>query len=131
MFDTDFFCSILSSPKHTCDTFLFQIRLEGSEWSFPFPMDKEKLTNITVRHTDGRRQSVRLDVRGYENGSRFIATFQLGSSRGPYRYMEILLPKPCTFLFRSYVNTVLDHVRCLRMPDVCKLTLYYTMNRSN
>ena len=64
-----------------------QIRLEGSEWSFPFSIDSEEILDITVRHTDGRRQSVRLDVNGSDNGSRFLATFQLGSSRGPYRYV--------------------------------------------
>ncbi|KAG0557949.1 hypothetical protein KC19_11G167800 [Ceratodon purpureus] len=67
------------------DPLQLQIRLDGSEWSFPFAIDREETLDMTVRHFDGRRQSVRLDVHGYDNGSRYMAIFQLGSSRGPYR----------------------------------------------
>ncbi|KAG0604101.1 hypothetical protein M758_10G145000 [Ceratodon purpureus] len=62
-----------------------QIRLEGSEWSLPFAIKKEGVMDIVVRHASGHRQYVRLDVRGYDDGSRFVAIFQLGSGRGPYR----------------------------------------------
>jgi len=87
------------TPIHISVFCHLQIRLDGSEWSFPFPIDKEEIMDITVRHADGRRQSIRLDVRGYEDGSRFIAIFQLGSCRGPYRYLEIQLLKPCTSFY--------------------------------
>lgn len=110
-FDTDY-CSIFSSPKqNSVILFHLQIRLEESEWSFPFPLEKEGIMDIIVRHGDGRRQSVRLDVRGYDDGSRFVAIFQLGSSRGPYRYVEIQLLKPYRFSFRSYMNLILEYVR--------------------
>ncbi|KAG0571187.1 hypothetical protein KC19_6G218100 [Ceratodon purpureus] len=62
-----------------------QIRLEGSEWSLLFAIKKEGVMDIVVRHASGHRQYVRLDVRGYDDGSRFVAIFQLGSGRGPYR----------------------------------------------
>lgn len=70
-----------------CDCFHPQIRLEGSEWSLPFAIEKEGVMDIVVRHASGHRQSVRLDVRGYGDGSRFVVVFQLGSGRGPYRYV--------------------------------------------
>lgn len=80
------YSSILNSLKQLfVIVFHLQIRLEGSEWSFPFSIDEEEIMNITVRHSDGQRHSVRLDVRGYDSGSRFVAIFQLGSGRGPYR----------------------------------------------
>lgn len=67
------------------DSLQLQIRLEGSEWSFPFSVDDEEIIDVIVCHIDGRRQSVRLDVHGHVDGSRFHGIFQLGSSRGPYR----------------------------------------------
>lgn len=68
--------------------FRLQIRLEGSEWSLLFAIKKEGVMDIVVRHASGHRQYVRLDVRGYDDGSRFVAIFQLGSGRGPYRCVD-------------------------------------------
>lgn len=81
-----------------------QIRLTGSEWSFPFFIDEEEIMNIIVRHNDGQRQSIRLDVHGHEGGSRFLAIFQLGSSRGPYRYVQTQLLKTCTSLVQFSIH---------------------------
>ncbi|XP_024403056.1 uncharacterized protein [Physcomitrium patens] len=67
------------------DPLQLQIRLKGSDWSFPFAIDDKEIMDISVRHGNGGRQSVRLDVRGHDAGSQFLAVFQLGSSRGPYR----------------------------------------------
>lgn len=62
-----------------------QIQLEGSQWSHPFAIQKEESLHLMIRHDNGLRQSVQVDVRGYEDGSRFLVFFRLGSSRGPYR----------------------------------------------
>ncbi len=62
-----------------------QIQLAGSQWSHPFAIQKEESLHLMIRHDNGLRQSVQVDVRGYEDGSRFLVFFRLGSSRGPYR----------------------------------------------
>lgn len=68
-----------------------QIQLDGSNWSFPFTIENEETMHIIVRHKNGARQAVRVNVRGHEDGSRYLAIFQLGSSRGPYRYIYIYI----------------------------------------
>lgn len=77
--------------------------MKGSEWSFPFFIDEEEIMNIVVRQSDGIRQSIRLDVHGHEAGSRFLAIFQLGSCRGPYRYVQIQLLKTCISVLQSSI----------------------------
>lgn len=62
-----------------------QIQLAGSQWSHPFAIQKEESLHLMIRHDNGLRQSVQVDIRGYEDGSRFLVFFRLGSSRGPYR----------------------------------------------
>lgn len=84
-----FYLTSRSQKLTRLSPFYLQIRLEGSEWSFPFSVDDEEIIDVIVCHIDGRRQSVRLDVHGHVDGSRFHGIFQLGSSRGPYRYVLI------------------------------------------
>ncbi|BBN04917.1 vacuolar protein sorting-associated protein 13A/C [Marchantia polymorpha subsp. ruderalis] len=64
---------------------LLQIKLDGCQWSLPFSVDKETTMHIALRKEDGGRRSVRIEIRGYEEGSRFLVMFRLGSARGPYR----------------------------------------------
>jgi vacuolar protein sorting-associated protein 13A/C len=65
-----------------------QVQLEGSLWSHPFAIQKEEKMYLAIHPRNGRssrRKSIRVDVRGYEDGSRFCVLLQCGSSRGPYR----------------------------------------------
>jgi vacuolar protein sorting-associated protein 13A/C len=71
--------------QETENAIMLQIQLAGSQWSHPFAIQKEESLHLMIRHDNGLRQSVQVDVRGYEDGSRFLVFFRLGSSRGPYR----------------------------------------------
>lgn len=61
-----------------------QVRLENTKWSYAFAI-KEDTISVVVRKEDGTRQNVRAEIRGYEEGSRFLTVFRLGSSNGPFR----------------------------------------------
>ncbi|XP_057487524.1 uncharacterized protein LOC130773593 isoform X2 [Actinidia eriantha] len=62
-----------------------QVRLENTEWSFPFQIMKEDTIYLVLRKHDGACRILRTEIRGYEEGSRFIAVFRLGSASGPIR----------------------------------------------
>ena len=47
---------------------------------------KEDTIYLVLRKHDGARRILRTEIRGYEEGSRFIAVFRLGSASGPIRY---------------------------------------------
>ncbi|XP_077244890.1 pleckstrin homology (PH) domain-containing protein [Tasmannia lanceolata] len=62
-----------------------QVRLEDTEWCFPVEILKEDtITTVLRKHTGGRR-FLRTEIRGYEEGSRFLIIFRLGSANGPLR----------------------------------------------
>ncbi|CAM6084054.1 unnamed protein product [Calypogeia fissa] len=65
---------------------ILQIKLEGYEWSYPFAVEKETRIVIPLRQNSGERRFIKVDIRGYEEGSRFSIMFRLGSTRGPYRF---------------------------------------------
>lgn len=62
-----------------------QVRLEGTNWSFPVQIVKEDTIFLVLRRHDGSRIFLRTEIRGYEEGSRFIIVFRLGSTTGPIR----------------------------------------------
>ncbi|KAL6175919.1 hypothetical protein ACLB2K_052557 [Fragaria x ananassa] len=62
-----------------------QVRLEDTNWSFPVQIVKEDTISLVLRKHDGTRTFLRTEIRGYEEGSRFIVVFRLGSSNGPIR----------------------------------------------
>lgn len=62
-----------------------QIRLEDTEWSFPVQIVKEDSISLVLRRRDGTRRFLKTEIRGYEEGSRFIVVFRLGSINGPVR----------------------------------------------
>ncbi|XP_052211647.1 uncharacterized protein LOC127814276 isoform X2 [Diospyros lotus] len=62
-----------------------QVRLENSEWSFPVKITKEDTIPLALRKRDGACSILRMEIRGYEEGSRFIVIFRLGSTNGPIR----------------------------------------------
>ncbi|KAF8380627.1 hypothetical protein HHK36_028116 [Tetracentron sinense] len=62
-----------------------QVRLEDTEWCFPFEIIKEDTISLVLRKQNGARRFLRTEIRGYEEGSRFIVVFRLGSINGPIR----------------------------------------------
>ncbi|XP_031385571.1 uncharacterized protein LOC116199374 isoform X2 [Punica granatum] len=62
-----------------------QVQLEDTDWSFPIEITKEDTISLVLRRQDGTRKFIRTEIRGYEEGSRFIVVFRLGSMFGPIR----------------------------------------------
>nr|XP_043638921.1 uncharacterized protein LOC122610015 [Erigeron canadensis] len=62
-----------------------QIRVEGTEWSFPVQIEKEDTIFLILKKEDGTREILRIEIRGYEEGSRFIVVFRRGPKDGPIR----------------------------------------------
>lgn len=61
------------------------MRLEDTNWSFPVQITREDTISIVLRRHDGTPKFLRTEIRGYEEGSRFIVVFRLGSTEGPIR----------------------------------------------
>ncbi|KAI3453469.1 hypothetical protein Pfo_010132 [Paulownia fortunei] len=62
-----------------------QVRVHDTDWSFPIQIVKEDTVSLALKKQDGTRRFLRTEIRGYEEGSRFIVVFRLGSSNGPIR----------------------------------------------
>nr|XP_016473057.1 PREDICTED: uncharacterized protein LOC107795012 [Nicotiana tabacum] len=62
-----------------------QVRLDDTNWSFPIQIVKEDTVPLVLRRNDGTRRFLKMEIRGFEEGSRFIVVFRLGSTRGPIR----------------------------------------------
>ncbi|KAK2999891.1 hypothetical protein RJ639_022624 [Escallonia herrerae] len=62
-----------------------RVRLQDTEWSFPVQIVKEDTISLVVRRHDTTRNVLRIEVRGYEEGSRFVVVFRIGSRNGPVR----------------------------------------------
>ncbi|XP_058084436.1 uncharacterized protein LOC131232245 isoform X2 [Magnolia sinica] len=62
-----------------------QVRLEDTEWCFPVEIVKEDTITVVLRKHNGGRRFLRTEIRGYEEGSRFLIVFRLGSANGPIR----------------------------------------------
>ncbi|KAF6135497.1 hypothetical protein GIB67_015350 [Kingdonia uniflora] len=62
-----------------------QVRLEDTEWCIPIEIIKEDTIYMVLRKKNGVRKFLRTEIRGYEEGSRFIVVFRLGSANGPIR----------------------------------------------
>lgn len=52
---------------------------------------KEDSISLVLRRRDGTRRFLKTEIRGYEEGSRFIVVFRLGSMNGPIRYLAKLI----------------------------------------
>ncbi|XP_075505709.1 uncharacterized protein LOC142542773 isoform X1 [Primulina tabacum] len=76
-----------------------QVRLDDTEWSFPLQIVKEDTVTLALKKHDGIRSFLRTEIRGYEEGSRFIVVFRLGSSKGPIRIEN--RTTNCTISFRQ------------------------------
>ncbi|XP_068635813.1 uncharacterized protein [Aristolochia californica] len=62
-----------------------QVKLQDTEWCHPFQIEREDTLTIMLRKPDGSRKFLRTEIRGYEEGSRFLIVFRLGSVDGPIR----------------------------------------------
>ncbi|XP_008465914.2 uncharacterized protein LOC103503494 isoform X1 [Cucumis melo] len=62
-----------------------QVRLDDTSWSLPLQIMKEDTIFLVLRRYDGIRRFLRMEIRGYEEGSRFIVVFRVGSADGPIR----------------------------------------------
>lgn len=62
-----------------------QIQLEDTDWCFPVEIVKEDTIIIVLKKHNGGRRFLRAEVRGYEEGSRFLVVFRLASTDGPIR----------------------------------------------
>lgn len=60
--------------------------MHDSDWTFPIQIVKEDTVTLVLMKHDGTRTFLRAEIRGYEEGSRFIVVFRLGSVNGPFRY---------------------------------------------
>lgn len=66
---------------------ILKVRLDDTNWSFPIQIVKEDTVLLVLRRNDGTRRFLKMEIRGFEEGSRFIVVFRLGSTRGPIRYL--------------------------------------------
>ena len=55
--------------------------LDALHWSLPLVVMQEEIIHIPLW-----KATIRIEIRGYEEGSRFLVIFRRGSSSGPYRY---------------------------------------------
>lgn len=62
------------------------MRLEGTNWSYPLQILREDTISLVLRMNDGTLRFLRTEIRGYEEGTRFVVVFRLGSTDGPIRY---------------------------------------------
>ncbi|CAN1333900.1 Intermembrane lipid transfer protein VPS13 [Linum perenne] len=62
-----------------------QVKLGNTEWSYPVEITKEDTIFVALRGPTGARKVLRMEVRGFEEGSRFIVVFRLGPTNGPIR----------------------------------------------
>lgn len=62
------------------------MRLEGTNWSYPIQILREDTISLVLRMNDGTLTFLRTEIRGYEEGTRFVVVFRLGSTDGPIRY---------------------------------------------
>ncbi|KAJ8763967.1 hypothetical protein K2173_003749 [Erythroxylum novogranatense] len=61
-----------------------QVRLEDTDWSYPVSITKEDTIFLVLRQ-NGKQKLLRTEIRGFEEGSRFIVVFRLGPPDGPIR----------------------------------------------
>lgn len=59
--------------------------MENTDWSFPIQISKEDTITLVLKKRDGLRIFLRTEIRGYEEGSRFVVVFRLGSPNGLIR----------------------------------------------
>ncbi|KAH6774114.1 pleckstrin homology domain-containing protein [Perilla frutescens var. frutescens] len=76
-----------------------QVQLHDTDWTFPIQIVKEDTVTLVLMKHDGTRIFLRAEIRGYEEGSRFIVVFRLGSANGPIRIEN--RTRNCSIRFRQ------------------------------
>ncbi|KAL0372966.1 UNVERIFIED_CONTAM: putative vacuolar protein sorting-associated protein 13D [Sesamum calycinum] len=76
-----------------------KVRMHDTDWSFPIQIGKEDTVTLVLKKHDGTRRFLRTEIRGFEEGSRFIVVFRLGSANGPIRIEN--RTRNCTVRFRQ------------------------------
>ncbi|KAE9596742.1 putative vacuolar protein sorting-associated protein [Lupinus albus] len=74
-----FVCRGIGGPEK------LQVKLDDTNWSFPLQISREDTISVVLRTHDGTLKFLRTEIRGYEEGSRFVVVFRLGSTDGPMR----------------------------------------------
>lgn len=64
--------------------------MEDTDWCQPLDIVKEDTIVIAMRKQDRTQKFVKAEIRGYEEGSRFLVVFRLEPTDGPIRYEVIL-----------------------------------------
>ncbi|KAG0473021.1 hypothetical protein HPP92_014878 [Vanilla planifolia] len=62
-----------------------QVRLWNTNWCLPFEIANEDTLTISLKMHHGVRKYLRAEIRGYEEGSRFLVVFRMEPARGPIR----------------------------------------------
>ncbi|GAB2273667.1 hypothetical protein Dimus_008449 [Dionaea muscipula] len=83
--------------RDTSEPDAVQVQLQDTNWSFPIAITKEDTITVTLRNNNGLRRFLRIEIRGYEEGSRFIVVFRLGSTVGPFRIENRTVRKVISF----------------------------------
>lgn len=65
--------------------------MHDTDWSFPIQIMKEDTVSLALKKHDSTWRFLRTEIRGYEEGSRFIVVLRLGSTNGPIRYMSLAI----------------------------------------
>ncbi|KAH7316123.1 hypothetical protein KP509_21G079300 [Ceratopteris richardii] len=73
-----FLLSVTDGPES------LQLKLHDTQWSFPFSIKQQGTSYLAIRKNSTRRY-IRVEVRGYEEGSRFLVIFRHGIGSAPYR----------------------------------------------
>ncbi|KAK3153327.1 hypothetical protein QOZ80_2BG0170820 [Eleusine coracana subsp. coracana] len=63
-----------------------QVRLADTDWCQPLDILREDTIVIAMRKHDNTQKFVKAEIRGYEEGSRFVIVFRLGPAYGPIRF---------------------------------------------
>ena len=71
--------------KCHCLIFYLKVRLVDTNWCQPLEISREDTIVITMRKHDNTQKFVKAEIRGYEEGSRFVIVFRLGPAYGPIR----------------------------------------------
>lgn len=85
---------------------------------------KEDSIFLVLRRHDGTRRFVKTEIRGYEEGSRYIVVFRLGSINGPIRYVsKVDKQKAYTNMYVSSCAAML-HVFIYVLMQYAQICLY-------
>ncbi|CAH1430060.1 unnamed protein product [Lactuca virosa] len=118
-----------------------QIRDEVTKWSFPVQIEKEDTIFLVSKKEDGTHEILRTEIRGYEEGSRFIVVICRGPRYGPIRIenrtaskvVRIRLSVPCPLknihILMRYLNLGVKLPKESLKPNMApKIYIDYAIN---